>query len=63
MPVYEFRCTKCGHEFEKLQSISAPNPKCPASEDGLACEGATKKIISRTTFHLKGGGWAADCYS
>lgn len=30
MPTYEYACTKCGHEFEQFQSMSAePLKKCP----------------------------------
>jgi len=29
MPTYEFRCDTCGHEFERNQKMSDPNPPCP----------------------------------
>ena len=37
MPTYEYRCTKCGHKFEKFQSITAPPLKqCPACKKNTA---------------------------
>ena len=58
MPVYEYVCKGCGHEFEREQRISdAPVKKCPSC-------GALKarRQISRTSFVLKGGGWYSDLY-
>ena len=53
MPIYEYRCEACGHEFEKLQKLSDPVIKdCPVCE-----EAAVKKLISAAGFRLKGGGW------
>jgi len=53
MPIYEFRCEKCGHEFERLQKISDPDPdRCP--ECG---ESTVSRLISAAAFRLKGGGW------
>lgn len=53
MPIYEYRCEQCGHEFEKLQKVSdAPLTDCPD------CGRPTlKKLISAAGFRLKGGGW------
>ncbi|HYW75502.1 MAG TPA: zinc ribbon domain-containing protein [Gammaproteobacteria bacterium] len=54
MPIYEFRCAKCGHEFESLQKMSDPDPEtCP--ECGAA--GSVSRLISAAAFRLKGGGW------
>jgi len=54
MPIYEFRCAKCGHEFESLQKMSDPDPGvCP--ECGAA--GSVSRLISAAAFRLKGGGW------
>jgi putative FmdB family regulatory protein len=58
MPIYEYVCKGCGHEFEREQRISeAPVKKCPSC-------GALKarRQISRTSFVLKGGGWYSDLY-
>lgn len=59
MPVYEYLCEKCGHEFEREQRITDdPVKTCPA------CRGRrVKKLISQTSFVLKGGGWYSDLYS
>jgi putative FmdB family regulatory protein len=58
MPIYEYQCTKCGHEFEVMQKFSdKPVSKCPE------CTGEVKKVISNTSFVLKGSGWYADGYA
>lgn len=58
MPVYEYECPACETVFEVQQRMTdAPLSKCPE------CEGAVKKIMSRNSFQLKGGGWYADGYS
>jgi len=52
MPIYEYICLGCGHEFEKIKKITDNIlPKCKI------CGSTTKKQISHTTFHLKGTGW------
>jgi len=55
MPIYEYRCTKCGHQEEFLQKASEPAlSKCPA------CGKATfQKLLSAAGFQLKGTGWYA----
>ena len=59
MPVYEYICKACDHEFERKQRISDnPLKKCP--ECGAM---KAKRLISRTSFVLKGGGWYSDLYS
>lgn len=68
MPVYEYRCRKCGHQFERMQRVNDPNPPCPAvlDEDRTApvtCGAVTEKVLSTTNFALKGSGWASDGYS
>lgn len=58
MPMYEYRCPDCAHEFEVIQKFSddpiSVCPKCAAAN--------VKKLISRTNFALKGGGWYSDHY-
>ncbi len=56
MPIYEYGCPSCGHQFEEIQKVSDdPMTECPAcGENGL------KKMISAPSFHLKGGGWYKD---
>lgn len=58
MPIYEYRCPDCGHEFEIIQSFrDDPITDCPS------CEGAqVKKKISLSAFALKGSGWYKDHY-
>ncbi|NIP16590.1 MAG: zinc ribbon domain-containing protein [Pseudomonadales bacterium] len=53
MPIYEYRCSKCGHELETIQKISeAPLETCPeCAQDALI------KKVSAAGFRLKGGGW------
>ena len=58
MPIYEYRCQECGHEMEAMQRISADAlTTCPeCGSEGL------KRLISQTSFVLKGGGWYATDY-
>lgn len=57
MPIYEYRCRKCG-EFEVTQRITdAPLSRCPT------CRGKVSKLISNTSFHLKGSGWYITDYA
>ena len=53
MPIYEYRCTSCGHELEALQKLSdAPLTECPACH-----RAALQKKVSAAGFQLKGSGW------
>jgi putative FmdB family regulatory protein len=57
MPIYEYQCQKCG-TFETTQRITdKPLVKCPA------CKGKVKKLISNTSFQLKGTGWYVTDYA
>ena len=58
MPIYEYRCTACGEELELMQSIKAePAKTCPAcGADAL------RRLISSTSFVLKGSGWSQTDY-
>ena len=58
MPIYEYRCTSCGNVFEKIQKFS--DPPLASCE---SCNGKVEKLISRTAFHLKGGGWFSSGYT
>lgn len=75
MPIYEFECSKCGHVFEEWGKFKDDPPSCPqviggwdpAKGSGLKggpilCGGKTERLVSRTGFQLKGGGWAEDGY-
>lgn len=59
MPVYEYECGACGHRFEEWQKMSDKPiktcPKCKAKK--------VEKLISATSFQLKGGGWYSDLYA
>ena len=75
MPIYEYACEKCGKPLEVMQRITedpltectveisvesdAKDKKC----EKVACGGKLKKLISQTSFSLKGGGWYKDGYS
>ena len=59
MPIYEYACGACGHRFEEWQKMSDKPvrtcPKCKAKK--------VEKMISHTSFALKGGGWYSDLYA
>ena len=57
MPIYEYQCQKCG-TFEFTQRITEkPLGRCPT------CKGKVKKLISNTSFQLKGTGWYITDYA
>jgi putative FmdB family regulatory protein len=59
MPIYEYACAACGHQFEEWQKITDKPvrtcPKCKAKK--------VERLISQTSFSLKGGGWYSDLYA
>jgi putative FmdB family regulatory protein len=59
MPVYEYRCNACHREFEYQQRMT--------EDDKVTCEScgkdALERLISRTAFQFKGGGWYKDLYA
>jgi putative FmdB family regulatory protein len=57
VPTYEYQCDKCGRTFEARQRISAPPLKTCET-----CGGAVRRLISSTTFILKGKGWYVTDY-
>lgn len=58
MPIYKYLCEKCGNHVEVIQKVSDKPPKrCEK------CRGRLSKIVSRTSFQLKGSGWYASDYS
>lgn len=60
MPIYEYRCTACTQVSEFQHKINDPAPKdCPKCEK----PGTLSKIMSATSFVLKGSGWFSDAYS
>jgi len=53
MPIYEYRCSACGHHLEALQKMAeGPLRKCP--ECGKS---QLKRLVSAPQFRLKGSGW------
>ena len=57
MPIYEYQCQKCG-TFEVTQRITEKAlSKCPT------CKAKVKKLISNTSFQLKGTGWYLTDYA
>jgi putative FmdB family regulatory protein len=57
MPIYEYRCEKCG-VFEETQRITDPPlDRCPT------CRRKVRRLISNTSFQLKGGGWYVTDYA
>ncbi len=58
MPIYEYECTQCGNIEEALQKFSdKPLTKCSH------CSGKLHKLVSQSTFHLKGTGWYVTDYA
>jgi putative FmdB family regulatory protein len=58
VPLYEYRCKQCGHQFEKIQSFSAPEEKeCPV------CKGELERLISAPAVQFKGSGWYVTDYA
>jgi putative FmdB family regulatory protein len=57
MPIYEYACASCGTVIEIMQKVGARAPgKC------RECSGKLSKLVSRTSFVLKGGGWFDEGY-
>ena len=58
MPLYEYECTQCGAVEEALQKFSdKPLTQC------AQCNGKLRKLISSSSFHLKGSGWYVTDYA
>ncbi|MCP4603932.1 MAG: zinc ribbon domain-containing protein [Proteobacteria bacterium] len=58
MPIYEYHCNECSHEFEVMQKINdRPIRKCEKCGRLKA-----KRMISQTSFILKGSGWYVTDY-
>jgi putative FmdB family regulatory protein len=57
LPIYEYQCTSCGRKLEVMQRITdEPLKTCPT------CKGQLRRLISLTSFQLKGNGWYATDY-
>ncbi len=58
MPLYPYRCTKCGHHFEKIQKFGAKQEKvCPK------CGGALERTLTAPSLNFKGAGWYVNDYA
>ncbi len=58
MPLYEYKCTKCGSVFEILQKFNDPLlKKC------IHCQGSVKKVLSPSALQFKGSGWYVTDYA
>ena len=58
MPLYAYRCTQCGHKFEKIQNFSAePEVACPQ------CGGLLERPLTAPTLQFKGAGWYINDYA
>lgn len=57
MPIYEYKCEKCGRIDEYLMRFSDPDPQACTK-----CAGQVHKLISMSSFSLKGSGWYVSDY-
>jgi putative FmdB family regulatory protein len=57
MPIYEYKCRKCGKQFEAFQGITDPELK-----SCKFCKGKVQKMVSLSSFSLKGSGWYVTDY-
>jgi putative FmdB family regulatory protein len=53
MPIYAFECAACGHQFDRLQKLSDPDPRsCP----DCSAE-SVRRQVTAPSFRLAGSGW------
>jgi putative FmdB family regulatory protein len=58
MPLYEYKCDACGHQFETIQKFSDPPLEtCPK------CGGKVQKQLSSPAIQFKGSGWYITDYA
>lgn len=58
MPLYEYECVKCGHRFEKIESVSASTTKkCPK------CGAKAERLLAAPAIQFKGSGWYVTDYA
>lgn len=58
MPIYEYKCSKCGKIFEELQKITdKPLTRCKI------CNGRVERLVSNSSFQFKGTGWYVTDYA
>jgi putative FmdB family regulatory protein len=57
VPMYEYKCAKCGNRFEKIEPVSAPTTqKCPK------CCGKAERQLAAPAIQFKGSGWYVTDY-
>lgn len=58
MPLYEYKCVKCGHRFEKIESMNASDvKKCPK------CGAKAERMLAAPAIQFKGTGWYVTDYA
>jgi putative FmdB family regulatory protein len=58
LPLYEYRCTQCGHRFDKIQKFKdQPETACPK------CGGVLERPLTAPGLHFKGAGWYVNDYA
>jgi putative FmdB family regulatory protein len=58
LPLYAYRCTQCGHRFEKIQNFSSEQERvCPK------CQGVLERPLTAPRLHFKGAGWYVNDYA
>jgi len=58
LPLYEYKCEKCGHRFERIEPFSAPEiTKCPD------CKGKAERQLASPAIQFKGSGWYVTDYA
>lgn len=58
MPLYEYKCRKCGHRFEKIESVnSSITKKCPK------CGATAERLLAAPAIQFKGTGWYVTDYA
>ena len=65
MPIFEYRCKKCGEEFERLERNSDKSfnrDKGHIRKDGIRCCGELDRLVSLSTIKFKGSGFYVNDY-
>ncbi|MGB6625534.1 MAG: FmdB family zinc ribbon protein, partial [Candidatus Acidiferrales bacterium] len=58
VPLYEYKCVKCGHQFEKIENVTASETKkCPK------CGARAERMINAPAIQFKGSGWYVTDYA
>jgi len=62
MPLFEYKCLHCNLLIEVLQGRKETAPVCVKCESRHRVKIQMQKQVSKTSFSLKGAGWAKDSY-